>query len=289
MYVILEGKRELMETSLQNANLNANGLMSSPMVEPKEALATEQESHVHLPSPSLWPLILTVAIILTVGGLIFWTKDTVPWLSVVAAPFILIAILGWALEDPMAAHHEEEAAHKHLVTTYQEAAATGHPTTLAEAVLHDARDVVDRHVTVATTAWSAHPVTVELEREGVILALYGKVELEAQRKELEDALLRLPGVIDVKNFVIAEEAILNMANTRIENMRKAGKLEGAKNISVLVENYILNLYGEVPTREMKYALERELIGIPGVKVVVNRIGLADIPGNLGKTRNKIGR
>jgi hypothetical protein len=38
---------------------------------------------------------------------------------------------------------------------------------------------------------------------------------------------------------------------------------------------------------MKYLLERELVGIPGVKVVVNHIGLnEDIPGNLGKTKNR---
>jgi hypothetical protein len=42
----------------------------------------------------------------------------------------------------------------------------------------------------------------------------------------------------------------------------------------------------VPDSKMKYALEREVVGIPGVRVVVNHIGLnKDIPGNLGKTRN----
>jgi len=34
-------------------------------------------------------------------------------------------------------------------------------------------------------------------------------------------------------------------------------------------------------------LEREIVGIPGVRVVINHIGLdEDIPGNLGKTRNR---
>jgi hypothetical protein len=65
-------------------------------------------------------------------------------------------------------------------------------------------------------------------------------------------------------------------------------LEGAKNVMVFVENYILHIYGDVPSSSMKQLLERELIGIPGVRVVVNHIGLnKDIPGNLGKTRNKI--
>ncbi len=276
-----------METSLQNAHLTADELTASTTGEPEEVLAEEHEHSIHLPNPSLWPLIATMAIILTVGGLVFWKNDTTPWISIIAAPFILVGILGWALENPMASPHAEGAPTR-LATTYQEAAATGKPTVLAEAVLREASDLADRTVTVSTTAWSAHPVKVELEREGVVLALYGKVELEAQSRELEKRLLSMPGVIDVKNFVIAEDTILNTANERIESMRAAGKLEGAKDISVLVENYILNLYGEVPTSDMKYALERELIGIAGVKVVVNRIGLADIPGNLGKTRNKIG-
>ncbi len=130
---------------------------------------------------------------------------------------------------------------------------------------------------------------IEVEREGVVLALYGKVELEAQRKELEEELLKLPGVIDVKNFLVAEDAILNEANARIEKLKAEGKLEGAKDLSLLVENYIVSLYGEVPNREMKYMLENELLSIPKVRVVINHIGLnEDIPGNLGKTRNKVG-
>jgi hypothetical protein len=41
---------------------------------------------------------------------------------------------------------------------------------------------------------------------------------------------------------------------------------------------------------MKYMLEREIVGIPGVRVVINHIGLnKDIPGNLGRTNNKIGK
>jgi hypothetical protein len=40
---------------------------------------------------------------------------------------------------------------------------------------------------------------------------------------------------------------------------------------------------------MKYVLEREILGIPGVRVVINHIGLDEnIPGNLGRTSNKVG-
>jgi hypothetical protein len=128
-----------------------------------------------------------------------------------------------------------------------------------------------------------------LGSEGIVLAVYGKTELQAQREELEDALRSVDGVVDIKNFVIAEDEILPMAYKRLDNLKAQGKLDGTRNISMLVENYILHLYGDVPNSKTKSTLEREMIGIPGVKVVVNHIGLnKDIPGNLGKTANKVG-
>jgi len=245
----------------------------------------DEESHIHLPNPSFWPILISLAIAVTLGGVLF--ISSAPWISIVGLIFVLISAIGWAVEDPMASL-KEKATPTHMVTSYEEAMETGRPTALAEAVLQNAEEVAERVVTVSSTEWSAHPVHIEIEREGVILALYGKVELEAQRKTLEEELLKLPGVIDVRNFLVAEDEILNAVNARIENLRAAGKLEGAKNISALVENYIVNLYGEVPTNEMKYRLERELVSIPGVRVVVNRINLGDIPGDLGRTRNRVG-
>jgi osmotically-inducible protein OsmY len=245
----------------------------------------DEESHIHLPNPSFWPILLSLAIAVALGGVLF--ISSAPWISAVALIFVLIAIMGWALEDPMAPP-KEKGEPTHMVMSYAQAMETGRPTPLAEEVLQSAEEVAERVVTVSSTEWSAHPVHIEIEREGVILALYGKVELEAQRKTLEEELLKLPGVIDVKNFLVAEDEILNAVNARIENLRAAGKLEGAKNISALVENYIVNLYGEVPTNEMKYRLEREIVSIPGVRVVVNRINLGDIPGDLGRTRNRVG-
>ena len=246
----------------------------------------DEESHIHLPNPSFWPILLSLAIAVALGGVLF--ISSAPWISAVALIFVLIAIMGWALEDPMAPP-KEKGGTTHMVMSYAEAMETGRPTPLAEAVLQSAEEVAERVVTVSSTEWSAHPVHIEIEREGVILALYGKVELEAQRKTLEEELLKLPGVIDIRNFLVAEDEILNAVNARIENLRAAGKLEGAKNISALVENYIVNLYGEVPTNEMKYRLEREIVSIPGVRVVVNRINnLGDIPGELGRTRNRVG-
>ena len=236
------------------------------------------QHHIHLPGPSWWPLILTVAIVVEAAGLLYFPEN--PWTCILAAPFILVGTLGWALEDPTG----------HPVATGVEARKK-RPTPSVQEILDEANEAVEQVVTFGSTAYSTHPIKIELEedhgKEGVVLAIYGKVELAAQRQEIDETLHNIDGVISVKNFVVAEDEILDLANKRLENMQAQGKLDGAKKISLLVENYILHIYGEVPNTKMKYALERELIGIPGVRVVVNHIGLnKDIPGNLGKTANK---
>ncbi|GCE04303.1 BON domain-containing protein [Dictyobacter aurantiacus] len=262
-----------MESSLQRANLAVDDRKSS--LESYQEIE-EAEHHIHMPGPSLWPAMLSVAILVAVAGLLF--VPDAPWVTLVAIPFIIWGIMGWALEDPMAgAHDEDEAAHRPVISLP------------AHEVLDRARATAEQIVTLGSTAFSNHPVKVELENEtpeGVVLALYGKLELEVQRERLENEVSRVPGVAGVRNFIVAEDTVLNTAYERIENLRSQGKLEGATNISVLVENYILHLYGDVPKHSMKYVLEREVVGIPGVRVVVNHIGLnKDIPGNLGKTRN----
>lgn len=278
-----------MDTPLQSVGLTADELKASSPATTEELGEAEVEHHIHMPNPSLWPLILSAAIAVTIGGLLF--VNTFPWVSIVAAPFVLIAIIAWGVEDPFASRESGRATF--WPEMYAESAETGRLNALAEQLLQEAQDVADSTVTVSSTEWSAHPVHIEIEdieREGVVLALYGKVELAAQRKELEERLRQMPGVIDVKNFLVAEDDLLNAVNDRIEKLRAAGKLEGARDIRVLVENYIVSLYGYTPTKEMKYMLEREIVGIPGVRVVINHIGLnEDIPGNLGRTNNKVGK
>lgn len=88
-----------MDSSLQSANLTAEETQES--LEHKDTAHGEgEEPHIHLPNPSLWPLILSVAVILAITGLLFIPAN--PWLTIIAAPFVLVGILGWALEDPMA-------------------------------------------------------------------------------------------------------------------------------------------------------------------------------------------
>jgi len=249
--------------------------------------AEAEEAHIHLPNGSLWPVFLGISILITMAS--FLSIKTLYWVTIIGAILVFISILGWALEDPMAPQGKEIKPGEYS-STFEEAASSGKPTPLAAQVLREAEDVVDSTVTVDTTAWSAHPVKVFVEREGVVLSLYGKVELEEQKQEVEDALRKMPGVLDVMNFLVAEDELLNTVNAHIESLRAAGKLEGAKNLSALVENYIVSLYGEVPDPKMKYLLENDISGIPGARVVINQIGVdKDIPGNMGKTTNRIAR
>ncbi|HTI14117.1 MAG TPA: hypothetical protein VL461_06015 [Dictyobacter sp.] len=265
-----------MDTSLQQTNLTVNDL-TTPLETYQDHEA--EEHHIHMPGPSLWPIILSLAILVTIIGLLF--IPDAPWLSLIALPFILVGIIGWAVEDP-SGHGVETTTGPYRYI----------PSLTSDKVLDIARATAERIVTVSSTPYSIHPVKVELEDEvpgkGVVLAIHGKVELAVQRTELENALRHVPNVVDVKNFLVAEDSILPTAYSRIDALREQGKLEGAQNIAVFVENYILHIYGDVPNTKMKYALERELLGIPGIRVVVNHIGLnKDIPGNLGKTLNKI--
>jgi len=64
-----------MDTSLQNTHIIDNQLAhpASPELE-EEQLESEEESHIHLPGPSYWPIFLSVAILITIAGIFAVTK-----------------------------------------------------------------------------------------------------------------------------------------------------------------------------------------------------------------------
>ena len=88
-----------METSLHSASLAVNDITNSLEIHAIHQEAEGEEHHIHLPGPSYWPLLLSVAILVAVTGLLFIPDN--PWVVIIAAPFVLIGILGWGLEDPM--------------------------------------------------------------------------------------------------------------------------------------------------------------------------------------------
>jgi osmotically-inducible protein OsmY len=284
-----------MNTSQTNISVTEEDLNTSEAITEEEL--EEEEAHIHLPGPSFWPALLGVAIaVVFVGVILFGTPGhdqlagLAPWFIFIGLPLVLIGIMGWALENPHGAAPGAQVRGGRYSTSFADASITGKPTVFADQVLDEAEAAVESAVTIGSTAWSAHPVKVFVEREGVVLSLYGKVELEAQKQEVEKAVRQIPGVLDVMNFLVAEDDLLNTVNSVIDGLKSNGKLEGATDLSVLVENGIVSLYGIVPNTSMKYLLEREISGVPGARVVINHIGLnKDIPGNLGRTTNRIGR
>ncbi len=117
-----------MDHSLQSADLTINDLATFSDANPGEAVEAEAEHHIHLPGPSWWPLLLSAAILVAVAGLLFIPDN--PWITIIAAPFVLMGILGWGLEDPMAPPKER-------YIRSQEAAG-------AQSRFQIGRDVVDR-------------------------------------------------------------------------------------------------------------------------------------------------
>jgi hypothetical protein len=117
-----------MNHSLQSAHLTRNDLTALSTAHPVETLAAAEEPHIHLPGPSWWPMLLSVAILVAITGLLFIPDN--PWITIIAAPFVLAGILGWGLEDPMASPKERSIP-------FQEA-------TSAPAGFQIGQDVVDR-------------------------------------------------------------------------------------------------------------------------------------------------
>jgi cytochrome c oxidase subunit 1 len=66
-----------------------------------EAIIAEQEAnadaHIHLPSPSYWPIVLAVGLPIIAYGVIFSHV-----LAVVGAAIVLLGIFGWSLEPSVA-------------------------------------------------------------------------------------------------------------------------------------------------------------------------------------------
>jgi hypothetical protein len=60
----------------------------------------EASPHIHLPNPSYWPIILGVAVFVTMCGIL--VVSITPIICFIGIIFVLIGILGWAFEDPMA-------------------------------------------------------------------------------------------------------------------------------------------------------------------------------------------
>ncbi|MFT3851724.1 MAG: cytochrome c oxidase subunit I [Ilumatobacteraceae bacterium] len=70
-------------------------------VKTAEEIYAEQEAHadkhIHMPSPSYWPIVVAIALPLVGYGIIFSR-----WLAVIGAAIVLLGLFGWALEPSVA-------------------------------------------------------------------------------------------------------------------------------------------------------------------------------------------
>src|SRR5712691_4717802 len=93
-----------MDTAPQSASSALNEF-SAGLPAQQEEDVEEAEEHAHLPKPSYWPILLSLAIAIVVAGLLFVPSTF--WIIPVALLFALICILGWGLEDPLAPVKEQ--------------------------------------------------------------------------------------------------------------------------------------------------------------------------------------
>ncbi len=99
-----------MDSSPQRAS-SISDEFSAPLLKEQEVDVEETKPHIHLPNPSYWPILLGLAIAVTMVGLLF--ISSAPWIVLIAVVLVLACILGWALEDPMTPLKEK------FVTVYQ--------------------------------------------------------------------------------------------------------------------------------------------------------------------------
>jgi hypothetical protein len=89
-----------MDSSPQSASFSPDELNATLVQRQEEGEVDEEKQHIHLPNPSYWPILLGLAIAITISGIIF--ISTFPWVTIIGLILVFICIMGWALENPMA-------------------------------------------------------------------------------------------------------------------------------------------------------------------------------------------
>jgi hypothetical protein len=92
--------QEHMESSPQSASFSPDELDAANLEQQEEVVEEEEEQHIHMPNPSYWPILLGLAVAISISGIIF--ISTVPWVTLIGLILVFICIMGWALENPMA-------------------------------------------------------------------------------------------------------------------------------------------------------------------------------------------
>ena len=90
-----------MDVSPQSASYTPEEANASLLEQDVEGHEEEASPHIHLPNPSYWPVLVGAAIAVTMCGLV--VVSITPIISLIGIILVLIGVMGWALENPMAA------------------------------------------------------------------------------------------------------------------------------------------------------------------------------------------
>ena len=128
-----------------------------------------------------------------------------------------------------------------------------------------------RHLVQQELAFTAVCQNVTADVEQGMVTLYGSVDTTWRKKRLEALLRTLPGVKHVANHLLAEEELAEQLQHHFQALLTAGTLDRLP--TMLVEQQIVELSGDVATPEQRTLVEREVLTVPGVRVVLNHLSV----------------
>src|SRR5260370_42436250 len=79
------GIQELMDGSPQSASYTPEEANASLLEQHVDGHEEESSPHIHLPNPCYWPVVLSAAVAVTIGGLVF--VSIFSWISLIAIIF----------------------------------------------------------------------------------------------------------------------------------------------------------------------------------------------------------
>jgi hypothetical protein len=140
-------------------------------------------------------------------------------------------------------------------------------------ILRQAKRTLDQSI---LSPRARHGITIEVEAGR--MSLHGRAELTSFGDQAKEALLQSPGVVDVADHLLYDEALTDLVHTAL-------LAKGFTTVTVLTEHGLINLRGEAPDGARRYQAEDIAKRTPGVRGVVNDIVIA-ADSNSGSSENK---
>lgn len=108
---------------------------------------------------------------------------------------------------------------------------------------------------------------VQAQLEGGVAQLSGNVATIDEKAAAERLARETPGVIDVRNAISADTALLGQVTAALAADRRTALVP----IEVIADRGIVTLRGEVPSPEVRSAAEQIVRSVPGVITVINEL------------------